>query len=118
VIPIGLSLTRATPPEGVARVDGSACRTRLDLLTEWSRALDVPDYFGRNWDAFADVLSERLERGPLAVAVDNAVQLLADESPDQLRMLIEVLDGVTVTFRGSEDDETTINKRLDQASGR
>jgi RNAse (barnase) inhibitor barstar len=102
----------------VARVDGAACRTRPALFDEWSRALDFPDWFGRNWDALADVLGERLRHGPLVVAVDNAVQLLADEPPDQLRVLIEVLGGVTVTFRGSEDDEATINGRLDQASGR
>jgi RNAse (barnase) inhibitor barstar len=118
VTPIGLSLTRATPAEGVARVDGAACRSKRALFTEWARALDFPDYFGHNWDAFTDVLGERRRHGPVVVAVDNAVQLLADEPPDQLRLLIGVLDGVTVTFRGSEADETAINDRLGQASGR
>jgi len=87
-------------------VDGEACRTRRGLLAEWARALDFPGYFGHNWDAFADCLTDRAWPevadpdhptellGPLSVAVRHGERLLVDERPDQLTTFLVVLDDV------------------------
>jgi RNAse (barnase) inhibitor barstar len=115
-----IALTRAAPPVGAARVDGAACRTKQAMLVEWARALDFPDYFGHNWDALSDVIGDLIDDGPIVIAVDDAVELLADEPPEQLRTLLEVLDDerLTLLLRCPEQDEPALQQRLDQASGR
>ncbi len=115
-----ISLTRAAPPGGAARVDGGACRTRRQLFAEWARALDFPEHFGHNWDAFADVLGDLVDRGAVVVAVDDAGQLLADEPPDQLRMLLEIVEArrLTLLLSCPERDEAALRARLGQARAR
>ncbi|MEU2613696.1 barstar family protein, partial [Micromonospora sp. NPDC007271] len=78
-------------PAGVA-LDGAAARTRAGLFDALAAALTLPDYFGRNWDALADVLADRLDAGPLTLVVSDAGELLAEEPPGQLATLFAVLD--------------------------
>ncbi|POM27765.1 Barstar (barnase inhibitor) [Actinomadura rubteroloni] len=97
-----------------ADLDGRDCRTRAALFTEAARALAFPDYFGRNWDAFADCLRD-LDRSSLTVA--HADELLADEDPRQLAILLDVLadasaDGLTTTFLVRADREPELENRI------
>jgi hypothetical protein len=39
-------------------VDGSAIESKAELLRALATALDFPPYFGRNWDALADCLTD------------------------------------------------------------
>jgi hypothetical protein len=39
-------------------VDGSAMRSRRTLFEEFAVACDFPDWFGGNWDAFADCMRD------------------------------------------------------------
>ncbi|MEV4002522.1 barstar family protein [Actinomadura sp. NPDC049753] len=71
-----------------AAIDGHACRTRVAFFREAARALGFPDYFGHNWDAFLDCLRD-LQRPALTVA--HADELLAEEDPRQLAILLEIL---------------------------
>ncbi|GAA4363009.1 hypothetical protein GCM10023088_05340 [Actinomadura verrucosospora] len=71
-----------------AAVDGHACRTRAAFFREAARALAFPDYFGHNWDAFLDCLRD-LDRPALTVA--RADELLADEDPRHLAILLGIL---------------------------
>lgn len=80
-------------PDGVP-VSGTAGRTRAGLHETLARALDLPDWYGRNWDALADALADRLDAGPLTVVVTDAAHLLADEPPAQLGTLLDVLGAV------------------------
>ena len=75
-------------------LSGSAARTRSGLYDALDAALDLPGHFGRNWDALADVLAERLDAGPLTLVVADAAELLAEEPPAQLGTLLDVLGGV------------------------
>jgi RNAse (barnase) inhibitor barstar len=115
-------LTRATSPDGAARVDGGAAHTRLGLFAELTRALRLPDYFGRNWDALVDVLRDRLAEGDLVIVVDNAAQLLIHEPPAQLGTLLAVLDDVadddelTLLLRCAAEEEAALAARLQAAS--
>ncbi|MFD2765380.1 barstar family protein [Micromonospora eburnea] len=80
-------------PTGVV-LAGTAARTRAGLFDALAAALALPDYFGRNWDALADVLADRLDAGPLTLVVSDAAELLADEPPAQLGTLLDLLGGV------------------------
>lgn len=73
---------------------GASARTRAGLFDALATVLPLPAYFGRNWDALADVLAERLDSGPLTLVVRDAGELLADEPPAQLGTLLDVLGGV------------------------
>ncbi|MBB5114447.1 barstar family protein [Micromonospora echinospora] len=80
-------------PDGVL-VSGAQARTRAGLHETLAAALALPDWYGRNWDAFADALADRLDAGPLTVVVTDAADLLADEPPAQLGTLLDVLGAV------------------------
>ena len=79
------------PVEATAVVHGEHCRKTGELFTEWSRALGFARHFGRNWDAFADSLTETVllypetepARSPTTILVDQAGQLLTDEPDTQ-----------------------------------
>ncbi|MFJ8026795.1 barstar family protein [Streptomyces sp. NPDC096311] len=85
-----------------AEVRGSHSRTSRALFTEWAAVLGFPDYFGHNWDAFLDSLHDLVphisndegDQGsspPLTVVVREAGDLLADEPPNVLATLLNVL---------------------------
>ncbi|MGW5671034.1 barstar family protein [Micromonospora sp. NPDC003776] len=94
-LPAWLAFDDATgvDPAGTA-VGGADARTRDGLFDVLAAALALPDHFGRNWDALADVLADRLDAGPLTLIVRDAGELLADEPPAQLGTLLDVLGGV------------------------
>ncbi|WP_207922555.1 barstar family protein [Micromonospora sp. KC606] len=80
--------------DGTGVVPGAAARTRAELFTRLAETLDLPGYFGHNWDALADCLLDLVEAGPLTLTVENADQLLGDEPPAQLASLLDVFDDV------------------------
>ncbi|WP_405089746.1 barstar family protein [Micromonospora sp. NBC_01392] len=80
----------APEPAGVP-LPGPATRTRAALHETLAEALPLPDWYGRNWDALADALADRIDSGPLTLVVRDAANLLADEPPAQLGTLLDVL---------------------------
>lgn len=52
-------------------LDGNAIRSMNALYDEISRTIPLPDYFGRNLDALADVLSTDIE-GPFEIIWEHA----------------------------------------------
>lgn len=85
-------------PAGVV-LAGASTRTRAGLFDALTTALPLPDYFGRNWDALADVLADRLDAGPLTLVVREAGELLVEEPPAQLGALLDVFGGVAAGAR-------------------
>lgn len=71
---------------------GKRCATRERLFQEWAAALQFPAYFGENWDAFEECLSdlEWLPAGGLILFITQSDRLL-EESPDDLRTFGDVL---------------------------
>jgi len=102
---------------GSVLVDGRSCRTRAAFLAEAARALDLPDWFGHNWDALADCLHGL---GAVDVVVAHAEELLADEAPAQFTTLLDVAataapDGLTLTLNTDAGHETALRHRIANA---
>src|SRR5215212_2915668 len=72
----------ASRPGVVLRVlRGERCPTREELFHEWAAALQFPRYFGRNWDAFYDCLTDLawLPAQTYLLVVTNITSLLPDD---------------------------------------
>ena len=67
-------------------IDGSALPEAAAVHDLFTRALDLPEWYGRNLDALYDVLTERGE--PLRLLVRNQ-EALAESAEDLLRTLAE-----------------------------
>ena len=67
-------------------IDGSALPEAAAVHDLFTRALDLPAWYGRNLDALYDVLTERGE--PLRLLVRNR-EALAEYAEDLLRPLAE-----------------------------
>jgi len=89
----------------VAAIDLEHAGSRAALLDAFADALELPEYFGGNWDALEECLRER---SLLATADGQAPGLLlrlldcasaADAAPDAFQMLLEILDDVVEDWR-------------------
>lgn len=77
-----------TPPaHAMPSLDGRRLGDKATLLAEVGRVLDFPDYYGGNWDALEECLSDlSWHAGPLRLLITHA-DALAD---DQRNYLIEI----------------------------
>ena len=85
-IPDPTELSRAGLRE--ARIDGSEIGSKQDLMAALSEALELPDYFGGNWDALDEVLRDLgwLEAKGHVLVVTGASELRKRE-PDLVQGL-------------------------------
>lgn len=49
----------AGPHRRLVVIDGKRCRFGSEFFGEWMHAMQFPDYFGHNWDAFEEVMEDR-----------------------------------------------------------
>lgn len=90
----------------VSVIDGAKCRDSQHLFTTWAAVLDLPQYFGHNWDALDECMSDYLvtDKGGLGsefgdrtgviadtllIVIEEATAILADE-PERLGDLIRL----------------------------
>lgn len=78
----------------VRLIRGKDCIAKAELLREFARALDFPPYFGGNWDALEDCLTdlEWLSSEAFVLILTNA-DLILKNDPESWRTLASVLDG-------------------------
>ncbi|MEU3062940.1 barstar family protein [Streptomyces subrutilus] len=76
------------------RLDLGGVRTRAGLMRRAADALDLPEWFGGNWDALADVLRDLswLPRAPGRLVAVVSWQEYAAARPDDWETLREVLE--------------------------
>jgi RNAse (barnase) inhibitor barstar len=76
----------------VAVVDGQIAVDRAGIFDELARTMRFPDYFGRNWDAVYDCLTDPslLPVGGSIIFLDGCDRL-AREHPDQWQTAVKVL---------------------------
>jgi RNAse (barnase) inhibitor barstar len=66
----------------VIELDGQKTQDEDTYFTELVKALDFPDYFGRNWDAVADCLTDLdWEKGDQIVVFHSAADRLSTDQP-------------------------------------
>jgi hypothetical protein len=84
----------------VAVLDGEKASSRAGFFTEIARALRFPDYFGHNWDAVYDCLTD-----PSVMSATGTVLLLdgfghfARNDPEQWATGLKVLQDACVFWR-------------------
>ena len=69
-------------------------KTYESLMDEIAAALQFPDYFGENWNALTDCMSDMNDRMPgdaYIIVVVDAQDVLVDESEEDIRVLLKVL---------------------------
>ena len=73
----------------VGEVDGAAVHSKQDLMEALSGALELPDYFGGNWDALEEVLRDLgwLEAKGHVVLVESGEELWKRD-PELTGMLV------------------------------
>ena len=87
----------------VRTVRGSKAQTTASLFDEIAAALQFPYYFGENWDALDECLTdlEWLPGSGFLVIFTEAQRLLERESADEFARLLDVLDAVAQRDRKS-----------------
>jgi RNAse (barnase) inhibitor barstar len=86
---------------GCVRIDLAGCRDKGDFLTRVAVALEFPEWFGGNWDALFDCLTDlswRPAAGHLLV-LENAGEL-RDEAPEVFAATVAILGDAAVAWRG------------------
>ena len=84
-------------------IRGKHCGTREELLDEFARGLDFPQYFGRNWDALEDCLTdlEWLSAEAFVLILTNADQVLRS-SPGELKTFAGILSAAAAHWSSAE----------------
>jgi RNAse (barnase) inhibitor barstar len=76
----------------IRTIDGGKCVTKRALFAEFKRQLKFPSYFGRNWDAFEECLTD-LEWLPGCgyVIVVRAADKLLSKSENEYRTFLDIV---------------------------
>lgn len=84
----------------VVVLDGTTTANREGFFTEIARELYFPDYFGRNWDAVYDCLTDPgvLPSGGAAIVFDGFERFVEAE-PDQWRIALKVFQDACAIWR-------------------
>ncbi|HLH08251.1 MAG TPA: barstar family protein [Terriglobales bacterium] len=89
-----------------AVVDLANIHTREDLMDRLARALGFPSYFGKNWDAFLDMVTD-LSWNPASgyiVLLKNAESLLQLPS-EHLATFVRLCSAAVERWQSGEDEE-------------
>lgn len=93
-----------TPDKFVVRViRGRRCRRAEELFAEIAEALEFPDYFGHNWDALEECLTdlEWLSGRGYVLLFTDAELILSDEE-DEFATFLEVLNDAGEAWASGE----------------
>jgi RNAse (barnase) inhibitor barstar len=101
------SIEQAPGRQAVVRViRGSKSRTAVEFFDECGAALQLPDYFGENWDALSECLTD-LEwlPGDAYLLVVTEGDLVLERERDQFRALLQVLENAAAEWAQAEDSQ-------------
>jgi RNAse (barnase) inhibitor barstar len=104
-LPVGhtAALTDAAEELGLSthRIDLGGCIDKQELLQRIAAALSFPDWFGHNWDALSDALSDLawLDETAGYVIVLERTRELRESAQDDYDMLVGIFDGTADGWR-------------------
>lgn len=91
----------------IRAIRGRKARTVPALFDEFAAALQFPYYFGENWSAFDECIAD-LDWLPaqagIAVLIYEAGQVLADDTQEDLAVLVKVFAQAAATFGQPVED--------------
>jgi hypothetical protein len=121
-LPVGFDFDTigAAEPEGAFVLVGSEVSSRRELFDSYARALHFPSYFGNNWDAFVDCLSNLywIDAGEVSVVHIGLPRLPTAELHVYLECLRDVLSssspsaGPQLRIRFRDVDQSLIESLL------
>ena len=75
------------------RIDLAGCTDKTNLLARFASALHFPDWFGHNWDALSDCLTDLSWLPARHYRIELAQpQALRTAAPETLDIALEILD--------------------------
>lgn len=75
------------------RVDGRSVQSKQRFLAAAGRAMDLPGWFGANWDAFEDCITDLdWEPGRAYVVLLENMQAFAERAPRDFRTALRILE--------------------------
>jgi RNAse (barnase) inhibitor barstar len=77
----------------VRTIDGKRCKNHCELFSEFSRALKFPAYFGNNWAALDECITD-LEWAPAkgyVLLIKDAEELLIEDSQEECSKFIRIM---------------------------
>lgn len=81
-------------------LEGGGIFSKEQFLDQIARAMDFPDYFGGNWDALEDCLTDLSWReAPGYVILYDHFDVFAEQVPDQFETALEILDASVEFWR-------------------
>ncbi|MBI5027084.1 MAG: barstar family protein [Nitrospirae bacterium] len=86
---------------------GKRCTTKSGLFDEFASALQFPYYFGENWDAFDECLSdlEWLKGNAYIFLISQANEILSKESDEELQRFIDILKNIAEEWAISREND-------------
>lgn len=102
-LPIGKAADIATAARAnrfrAVRIDLADCDDKDAVLAAMAAALTFPDWFGHNWDALADCLTDlSWAEAPGYVLVFSGTGNFAGAAPDDFDTLIEILSQASASW--------------------
>jgi hypothetical protein len=91
--PNGLfSLSAADAPGQAIRLSGASLTDKQAMLVALAAALDFPDWFGHNWDALEECLTDLSWWDDEVVLLIDEVAIPETQAPEDWAILLDILD--------------------------
>lgn len=72
-------------------LEGEHIRTKADFLQSCAQTMQLPDYFGKNWDALADCLTDLDPVATQYIVLYSHPERFAETEPEQFAIALDVL---------------------------
>ncbi len=87
-----LELKEGYPENSIVKIRGDKSRTTSEFFTELGAVLQFPYYFGANWDALDDCLSDLGWISGYVLLIPNANLLLSNASERDFKLMLQAFE--------------------------
>ena len=93
-------------------LDGEKLKNKEQLLMALKEGLCFPDYFGFNWDALQDCITDLSWLQGIVkvdVVIKNSSKLLNDEDDSSLQVFLDIMDYAVLFWNGDVEDSLPLS---------